>query len=106
MTKWRVFWNSLYFLNRPTFQEHFPDKESNKNSIPDHIYVDHMGFGVGMCCLQVTFQTVNVNEARWLYDQLTPITPIMLALSASTPIFRSYLADVDSRWDVIADVSW
>ncbi|VDM53159.1 unnamed protein product [Angiostrongylus costaricensis] len=69
---------------------------------PDHIYMDHMGFGMGCCCLQVTFQAVNVDEARWLYDQLTPITPILLALSAATPIFRSKLANVDSRWDIIS----
>ncbi|PAV67901.1 hypothetical protein WR25_24148 isoform B [Diploscapter pachys] len=69
---------------------------------PDHIYMDHMGFGMGCCCLQVTFQAVNVDEARWLYDQLTPITPILLALSASTPIFRAKLADVDCRWDIIS----
>ena len=55
--------------------------------------------------LQVTFQAVNVDEARWLYDQLTPITPILLALSASTPIFRAKLADVDCRWDIISAVS-
>jgi glutamate--cysteine ligase catalytic subunit len=54
----------------------------------------------------VTFQAVNVSEARWLYDQLTPITPILLALSAGTPIFRGYLSDVDSRWDVISAVEW
>lgn len=53
----------------------------------------------------MTFQAVNVVEARWLYDQLTPITPILVALSAATPIFRSYLADVDSRWDIIAAVN-
>lgn len=47
---------------------------------------------------------MNVSEARWLYDQLTPITPILLALSAATPIFRGYLADVDSRWDIISAV--
>ncbi|KJH53403.1 glutamate-cysteine ligase, catalytic subunit [Dictyocaulus viviparus] len=69
---------------------------------PDHIYMDHMGFGMGCCCLQVTFQAVNVDEARWLYDQLTPITPILLALSAATPIFRSKLANVDCRWDIIS----
>ncbi|KAE9551645.1 hypothetical protein FO519_005143 [Halicephalobus sp. NKZ332] len=50
----------------------------------------------------MTFQAANVDEARWLYDQLTPITPIFLALSAATPIFRGYLSDVDSRWDVIS----
>lgn len=50
----------------------------------------------------IAFQAVNVNEARWLYDQLTPITPVLLALSAATPIFRGYLADVDSRWNIIS----
>ncbi len=50
----------------------------------------------------MTFQAVNVSEARWLYDHMTPITPILLALSASTPIFRGYLSDVDCRWDVIS----
>lgn len=41
-----------------------------------------MGFGMGLCCLQMTFQAVNIQEARWLYDQLTIITPVMVALSA------------------------
>uniref|UniRef100_A0A5S6Q6Z0 Glutamate--cysteine ligase n=1 Tax=Trichuris muris TaxID=70415 RepID=A0A5S6Q6Z0_TRIMR len=76
--------------------------EAKENALPDHIYMDAMGFGMGCCCLQVTFQAVDVEEARWLYDQLTPITPIVLALSASTPIYRGYLADVDCRWNIIA----
>ncbi|KAI6180554.1 Glutamate--cysteine ligase [Aphelenchoides besseyi] len=84
------------------FIEKFTDSEAQIAAKPDHIYMDHMGFGMGCCCLQMTFQAVNVNEARWLYDQLTPITPILVALSAATPIFRSYLADVDSRWDIIS----
>lgn len=89
--------------NTPSpFTEEFTDAEARVAAKPDHIYLDHMGFGMGCCCLQMTFQAVNVNEARWLYDQLTPITPILIALSASTPIFRSYLADVDSRWDIIS----
>ena len=41
-------------------------------------------------------------EAERLYDQLGPLCPIMLALSAATPIFRGYLSDVDCRWDIIA----
>ena len=36
--------------------------------------------------------------ARWLYDQLIPLGPIMLALTAATPIFKGYLTDVDVRW--------
>lgn len=89
--------------NTPSpFIETFDDPEAKRNALPNHIYLDHMGFGMGLCCLQMTFQAVNVQEARWLYDQLTPITPIMVALSAATPIFRSYLSDLDSRWDIIS----
>jgi glutamate--cysteine ligase catalytic subunit len=84
------------------FVETFQDEDAKKGALPDHIYMDHMGFGMGLCCLQVTFQAVNVDEARWLYDQLTPITPILVALSAATPIYRSLLSDVDSRWNIIS----
>ncbi|KAL3102950.1 hypothetical protein niasHT_025858 [Heterodera trifolii] len=89
--------------NTPSpFIETFEDAEASRAALPDHIYMDHMGFGMGLCCLQMTFHAVNEMEARWLYDQLTPITPIMVALSAATPIFRSYLSDVDSRWPIIS----
>lgn len=64
--------------------------------------MDAMAFGMGCCCLQITFQAWNVNEARRVYDALVPVTPIMLALTAASPAFRGYLADVDARWDVIA----
>lgn len=69
---------------------------------PWHIYMDAMGFGMGLSCLQLTFQACNLVEAERLYDQLAPLCPIMLALSAATPIFRGLLSDVDCRWDIIA----
>jgi len=69
---------------------------------PDHVYMDAMGFGMGLCCLQLTFQATDVREARSLYDQLAPLCPIMLALTASSPAHRGYLVDTDCRWDVIA----
>ncbi|KAF7727431.1 hypothetical protein EC973_007500 [Apophysomyces ossiformis] len=79
------------------------DKEAKEGAAkPDHIYMDAMGFGMGCCCLQITFQACNLAEARRLYDHLAPVAPIMLALTAAAPIFRGYLADVDCRWDVIA----
>ncbi|KAI9319784.1 glutamate-cysteine ligase-domain-containing protein [Dichotomocladium elegans] len=79
------------------------DKEAKNGAAkPDHIYMDAMAFGMGCCCLQITFQACNIDEARHLYDHLAPIAPIMLALTAACPIFRGYLADVDSRWNVIA----
>ncbi|CAG8680374.1 5799_t:CDS:10, partial [Cetraspora pellucida] len=84
-------------LNRNLFPE---DKESA--ALPDHIYMDAMVFGMGCCCLQITFQACNVEEARRLYDQLAVMGPIMLALTASAPIWRGYLSDIDCRWNVIA----
>ncbi|KOS15212.1 glutamate-cysteine ligase catalytic subunit [Malassezia pachydermatis] len=69
---------------------------------PDHIYMDAMGFGMGCCCLQVTFQLPSIDEARRMYDQLVPFTPLLLAATASTPVFRGYLADVDARWNIIS----
>lgn len=41
--------------------------------------MDAMGFGMGCCCLQLTFQACNIEEARTLYDQLTPLCPIMVS---------------------------
>lgn len=78
------------------------DRQKSIPLKPDHIYMDAMGFGMGCCCLQVTFQASSLCEARMLYDQLTPLTPIMMALSAASPAFRGLLSDLDSRWSVIA----
>lgn len=78
------------------------DGESQAGAKPDHIYMDCMGFGMGCSCLQVTFQACNITEARKLYDDLAPLCPIMLALSAAAPIYRGHLADIDARWTVIS----
>ncbi|RIB18610.1 glutamate-cysteine ligase-domain-containing protein [Gigaspora rosea] len=82
----------------------FPeDKEAAEGAaLPNHIYMDSMVFGMGCCCLQITFQACNIEEARRLYDQLAVIGPIMLALTAAAPIWRGYLSDIDCRWNVIA----
>lgn len=101
---------------------------------PDAVHLDAMGFGMGCCCLQLTFQVsllqchnsyafacnahtyqllfqkknphfsqaCNITEARILYDQLTPLCPIMLALSAASPVYRGYLTESDCRWNVIS----
>lgn len=52
--------------------------------------------------LQVTFQACNITEARTLYDQLTPMCPIMLALTAASPAYRGFLVDSDCRWNVLS----
>ncbi|XP_043254726.1 glutamate--cysteine ligase catalytic subunit [Colletes gigas] len=76
--------------------------ESKSAAKEDHIYMDAMGFGMGCCCLQLTFQACNIEEARTLYDQLTPLCPIMLALTAASPFYRGYISNVDCRWNVIS----
>lgn len=47
-------------------------------ALPDHIYMDAMGFGMGCSCLQLTFQSCNVSDARRMYDGLIPIGPILV----------------------------
>ena len=61
------------------------------------VYMDSVGFGGGNCCLQVTMQAKDVDEARHLYDQMHPFTPIFLALTAATPAHRGLLLDTDTR---------
>ncbi|PWN53196.1 GCS-domain-containing protein [Violaceomyces palustris] len=88
----------------PWDRDLFPEDGEAKAgaALQDHIYMDAMGFGMGCCCLQVTFQACSVQEARTVYDQLTPVAPIMLALTAASPAYRGYLSDVDCRWNVIS----
>ena len=47
-------------------------------------------------------QARNDRESRFVHDQLATMAPLMLALSASTPIFKGQLAGTDTRWDVIS----
>lgn len=37
-----------------------------------------------------------------MFDQLAVLSPIMMALSAATPIHRGMLADTDVRWKTIS----
>ncbi|CBN79467.1 Glutamate cysteine ligase [Ectocarpus siliculosus] len=67
-----------------------------------HVHMDAMAFGMGCCCLQVTFQARDVDESRYMYDQLAVLSPVMLALTAATPILKGRLVDTDVRWDTIA----
>ena len=55
-----------------------PIEAKNGAALMDHIYMDAMGFAAGCCCLQLTFQCSNVNEARQMYDALIPISPLMV----------------------------
>ena len=82
----------------------WPEDDDVRNGAAkeNHIYMDAMAFGMGSCCLQITFQAKNITEGRRLYDQLSPLGPIMLALTAATPIYKGFLADTDVRWNQIS----
>ncbi|ORX43424.1 GCS-domain-containing protein [Piromyces finnis] len=98
-------------LNEPINQETLKSEyHNNQYTLPevivpakeDHVYLDCMCFGMGCSCLQVTFQASEIQEARFIYDSLAPITPILLALSAGAPAYKGYLVDTDCRWNVIS----
>ena len=79
------------------------DDDVRNGAAPDnYIHMDAMAFGMGSCCLQITFQAKNITEGRQMYDQLSPLGPIMLALTAATPIYKGFLADTDVRWNQIS----
>ena len=69
---------------------------------PNNIHMDAMAFGMGSCCLQITMQCQTERESRYLHDQLTVLSPVFMALSAATPMFKGRLVDTDCRWDVIS----
>lgn len=82
----------------------WPEDDDVRNGAAkdEHVYMDAMAFGMGSCCLQITFQAKNIIEGRKLYDQLSPLGPIMLALTAATPIYKGFLVDTDVRWNQIS----
>ncbi|KFG86762.1 glutamate-cysteine ligase catalytic subunit [Metarhizium anisopliae] len=82
----------------------WPEDDDVRNGAApdDFIHMDAMAFGMGSCCLQITFQAKNITEGRQMYDQLSPLGPIMLALTAATPIYKGFLANTDVRWNQIS----
>ncbi|KAL2264822.1 hypothetical protein VTJ83DRAFT_7332 [Remersonia thermophila] len=79
------------------------DDDVRNGAAPDNfIHMDAMAFGMGSCCLQITFQAKNLTEGRQMYDQLSPLGPILLALTAATPVYKGFLADTDVRWNQIS----
>ena len=100
------------------FREH--QLEDRLEIDDDHIYLEGVLVGWGCSCLQVTFQVQSLHESLRLYDQLLPLTAVMvsllhllfvidapfqLALSAACPIWKGYLADIDCRYDVMSQAS-
>jgi len=91
--------NIPLYIDSKTDTAPFPP---NSPAQPNSIYMDAMAFGMGCCCLQCTFQCCNIMEARQFYDQFTVLAPILLALTASTPLYRGRVSAQDVRWNVIS----
>lgn len=56
-----------------------------------------------MLMLVLMLKARDVDESRFLYDQLAVLSPVMLALTAATPILRGRLVETDVRWDTIVN---
>ncbi|XP_013418129.1 glutamate--cysteine ligase catalytic subunit [Lingula anatina] len=80
----------------------FGDKgKAQEEAQKDTIYIDNgISFFGASCSLQLTLQARDLDEARAVHDQLTALCPVLMALSAATPIHRGYLSDVDCRWPI------
>lgn len=48
--------------------------------------------------MQVTQQCTHLDEATFLYDQLSVLCPIMMAVTAASPIVRGFMSNWDNRW--------
>ena len=77
--------------------------KGEEDNVRPAIHMDAMAFGMGCCCLQITFQAQDVDESRFMYDQLAVVAPIMMALTASTPFLKGRIADTDCRWGIISE---
>ena len=74
----------------------FPEAK-NGAALQDHVYMDAMGFGMGCCCLQLTFQACSVAEARRIYDSFVPLAPIFVCLPLVRAMHLSY-SGYSSSW--------
>ncbi|GMI08521.1 hypothetical protein TrLO_g15971 [Triparma laevis f. longispina] len=91
-------------INRKGSMESDASTESTTlHKMKPAIHMDAMGFGMGCCCLQVTFQAKDIDESRIIYDQLAVLSPILMALTASTPFLKGRVADTDCRWGIISE---
>ena len=45
------------------------------------VHMDSTVFGFGCCCLQVTLQAKDVDESRFIYDQLAVMAPMSVFCS-------------------------
>ena len=53
------------------------ERENRTNeSLRAAVHMDAMAFGMGCCCLQITFQAKDIDESRFIFDQLAVMAPM------------------------------
>lgn len=77
----------------PVFQDKFTKEKE--------MVLDHFGFGMGCSAIQITFSCKDMDQARWVYDQMHVFAPFAQTLSNSTGVVNGRLLDWDSRWRLI-----
>lgn len=89
-------------ITSPIYQDKNTSNEAtSEEPCPGEIYMDQMHSGMGLSCLQMTYETQNIDHARYLYDMLIPFTPVVSALSQNCPILKGKLSAHDFRWKII-----
>jgi len=68
-------------LERPPPQEterstSLTQSKSAMETLRAAVHMDAMAFGMGCCCLQITFQAKDIDESRFIYDQLAVMAPM------------------------------
>lgn len=87
------------FVDEDTKVDSFPKNEKGEPVI----HMDSQLFGMGSNSLQLTYETSNINHARYLHDMLLPLGPLFLAISATSPLYRGMISEIDTRWSVISE---
>ena len=57
----------------------FKDAQTDAAALAEGIRMDAMGYGMGLCCLQVTFQARDVDESRHLHGGRAGLMPCVRA---------------------------
>lgn len=71
------------------------------NTTLSEVVLDHYGYGMGAASLQITFSSMNMDECRFLYDQMHVIGSFAQALSNNSVVVNGKLMNWDSRWKIL-----
>ena len=91
------------FTEVPRFEDQNTDVEGIRDGDrnPGHIgLTEGLQNALGLGKLQVTLECQNLNHARMMHDMLIPFAPLLISLSAASPIYKAQLSTHDHWWDV------